>query len=646
MRLRVVLFLPPAVASIVCPDETWRKVLDKCYRKIGSCGTHAECAAMCGANASLPHITSLVENDAVAWVAGGESAWIGLHKKMVPDNPRAPGFWIAWTSGQDATTGLFRNWAQNFPMDYCGAANCAVIVPDGTWTDNACAWHLESETLVGPKPTCVCEYPAHTTQEYWDAVPQLEEECDPAVAAQRKAVNIVFVCGLVFTEVVWWWRSRKTQRSMVHRTEVAPASDEEKAEDGGSTAHREPTLTTGAAYLGRRQSLNATHQHGKLLEEKASDTEDDALRSLQIKHMGVVMVMAGIRAPKCLRQPRMDASVPVISRVLACWYLLASAEFFWSLGSPTYKLGAVCCVWMALTLWCVHVTMTSVFVDEPAHLLFVIEPIKQDEEAWKALRAKLNPTVTLVVVFLVAAMIGVRNARPGTAGYNLFGNAPLGAVFTFAGWSVFLSTIFMPFVICLRLLTAGHARLLIDLEQRIVKLLHETERDDPHAFCLGMDTAERRVTGAMGTSNGKLGPAIWLTLTMIGLGIITLLACIKAWWSLSQSAMQGQLVAFAIILIIAFWGLCALLNLLRSVGDALSDLVEEMNKAHNCSRVAALLDDPSFLVRRFTDWHTARKLTWVLLTDPVTSVTVHKAIVGVLLSAAFVFLPALLAEIA
>jgi hypothetical protein len=285
------------------------------------------------------------------------------------------------------------------------------------------------------------------------------------------------------------------------------------------------------------------------------------------------------------------------------------------------------------------------FVEEPAHLLFVVEPIKQDEKAWKVLRAKLNPTIALVVIFLVAASLGFRNTSPGRLGYNLFGHSLLGFVFVFMGWLVFLSAGTV-FVACLRLLSAGHARLLVDLEQRIVKLLHETEREDQRAFCTGMDTTERRVMGAMGTSNYKLGRAIWLTLIMIGICIITALALIKAWIGFKSVETQGLVVAVAIMLVIFLWALHALLNLLRSVGDALSDLVEEMHKAHNCSQVAAFFEEPGFLAHRFTGWHTARKLTWVLLTEPVTSVTVHKAIGGVIASAALVFLPPLLAEVA
>ena len=53
------LALLAVAAAIECPDETWLKLNDKCYSKQAS-GTHAECATICGANASLVHITSHV----------------------------------------------------------------------------------------------------------------------------------------------------------------------------------------------------------------------------------------------------------------------------------------------------------------------------------------------------------------------------------------------------------------------------------------------------------------------------------------------------------------------------------------------------------------------------------------------------------
>ena len=87
--------------------------------------------------------------------------------------------------------------------------------------------------------------------------------------------------------------------------------------------------------------------------------------------------------------------------------------------------------------------------------------------------------------------------------------------------------------------------------------------------------------------------------------------------------------------------LVAFLNLLRSIGDALHDLIEEMLKVHNLAHADKLFNDAHCLVNRFRDRNAARKLAWVLITDPVTSATMYNALGGVALSAAFVFLPGL-----
>ena len=50
------------------------------------------------------------------------------------------------------------------------------------------------------------------------------------------------------------------------------------------------------------------------------------------------------------------------------------------------------------------------------------------------------------------------------------------------------------------------------------------------------------------------------------------------------------------------------LNLLRSIGDALEDLVEEMLKAHNLAHADKLFNDAHCLANRFRDHNAARKL--------------------------------------
>ena len=48
------------------------------------------------------------------------------------------------------------------------------------------------------------------------------------------------------------------------------------------------------------------------------------------------------------------------------------------------------------------------------------------------------------------------------------------------------------------------------------------------------------------------------------------------------------------------------------------------------------------LANRFRDHDAARKLAWVIITDPVTSTTMYNAVGAVAISAAFVFLPGFL----
>ena len=161
-----VLALLAVAAAIECPDATWLKLNGKCYSKQAS-GTHAECATICGANASLVHITSQLENDFAAFVAGGDDAWIGLYKIINPLHPHDPGMWGRWTSSEEIAEKAYTNWLAGQPNDWCGAANCATINwnGNGQWVDVMCAWPPHFEDTYGPPPACLCEYPAATTVE-------------------------------------------------------------------------------------------------------------------------------------------------------------------------------------------------------------------------------------------------------------------------------------------------------------------------------------------------------------------------------------------------------------------------------------------------------------------------------------------------
>ena len=112
------LALLAVAAAIECPDETWLKLNGKCYSKQAR-GTHAECATICGANASLVHITSQLENDFAAFVAGGDDAWIGFYKIINPLHPHDPGMWGRWTSSEEIAENAYTNWGAIDPDDWC-----------------------------------------------------------------------------------------------------------------------------------------------------------------------------------------------------------------------------------------------------------------------------------------------------------------------------------------------------------------------------------------------------------------------------------------------------------------------------------------------------------------------------------------------
>ena len=144
--------------------------------------------------------------------------------------------------------------------------------------------------------------------------------------------------------------------------------------------------------------------------------------------------------------------------------------------------------------------------------------------------------------------------------------------------------------------------------------------------------------------------AIWLVLVALGFSlfqsIVGQLMFIRIISRFGSSFLfQAILLLCILLLAIGIWALVAFLNLLRSIGDALDDLVEEMLKIYNLSHADRLFNDSHCLVNRFRDPNASRKLTWVLITDPVTSATMYNALGAVLISAALVFLPGLLAAL-
>ena len=67
-----------------------------------------------------------------------------------------------------------------------------------------------------------------------------------------------------------------------------------------------------------------------------------------------------------------------------------------------------------------------------------------------------------------------------------------------------------------------------------------------------------------------------------------------------------------------------------------------MLKVRSLAKTSKFFHDPMCLALRFRDRDAARKLAWVIITDPVTSTTMYNAVGAVAISAAFVFLPGFL----
>ena len=118
-RCTLLPLLAACAAATTCPDDTWLPWGGKCYSKRER-GTHAECAAICGPNASLAHIESELENEFVSLVADGDTVWIGFYKVML--HPNKPGMWGRWTDSEEDGES-FTKWARDQPNDVLGAEN-------------------------------------------------------------------------------------------------------------------------------------------------------------------------------------------------------------------------------------------------------------------------------------------------------------------------------------------------------------------------------------------------------------------------------------------------------------------------------------------------------------------------------------------
>ena len=121
----------------------------------------------------------------------------------------------------------------------------------------------------------------------------------------------------------------------------------------------------------------------------------------------------------------------------------------------------------AVTMWFVHATVHSI-VESPAHLHFVVEPSKRDKMAWQRLQEALDPKLVLAGSLLLALMLGVLFGVLARA-FEYLGFV-FGFAIVFVGISLALAGSVV-FIMFMRLLSAGHARMMANLEQNIAQLI-------------------------------------------------------------------------------------------------------------------------------------------------------------------------------
>ena len=599
-----------SAAAIVCPDATWLERNGKCYSKRGM-GTHTDCATtICGANASLVHITPPDENTFVQFESRGSRVWIGYYKITHPADPHADGLWGRWTSSSEMTDGAYTNWATYQPSDGHEAENCAIMWSDGsdgsdgTWNDDRC-----TRTFA-----CLCEYPASTTREYAEMVPLLEE--DLFTLHKTTTFRVVLACVLTGIAIMQELKAKAKKISRIYY-KAAPTEKEAKTDefDEGRAPRRNS----------RRSSQRSVSIHLQHVREEITDK--NATANLGVARLDVTMVMAGVRLSFKKKGPQViETVVRNVVRVATAWSLIYLAAVCWRDG--VHLLGQIAAsfvAWWALANWLLHSTVASMFVDDPTHLLFMTAAAKRDDVAWARLRAGLNPTLRLVCVTLLCVGFVFTMETSYNAG-------PIVGIITFVGCLAVLSTMIL-FIISLRLLSAGHVGLLKELERQTIEKLRETPEGDALALCSCLDDAEMRVAGAMAVSNRKMFRAIWMLIVLVGFGTSLLIFAVR--FFVHYDIVLG--VISSCLLFLMIWALILLLNVLRSVGDALDDFVESMLKINNSQLVSKFFGDEMYLANRLKEYNTTRRLTWVLITDPVDSKSTANAIGAVVLSAAFVF---------
>ncbi len=113
-----------------------------------------------GVDGQLVDILSAQENAFVAWLGNDSNLWIGLtdregaaptsvsgglpapqESRTLPD-PHTQGW--AWTSGREFA---YDNWDVDEPLDYHGAEDAVLLLPNGRWNDMASGYVLDQPTI-------------------------------------------------------------------------------------------------------------------------------------------------------------------------------------------------------------------------------------------------------------------------------------------------------------------------------------------------------------------------------------------------------------------------------------------------------------------------------------------------------------------
>ena len=210
--------------------------------------------------------------------------------------------------------------------------------------------------------------------------------------------------------------------------------------------------------------------------------------------------------------------------------------------------------------------------DEPAHLLSVIEALELSLSRWQMLREKLNPMAPAPLRVRVHASPRSERRRgrlqPSDADWSsvrvrrdfvqysiLFGIARLSAQRSAC--------------------SAGTRAWLINLEQKVVKLLRKQSEGDTRALSSAIDAAEARVTRRHERLEQEDAKQHLAAARRHRNDHLFDAHLHQGCCGLEQTAQIQVLLFFCVgLLALGVWALQALLNLLRSVGDALLDLVQ------------------------------------------------------------------------